>query len=106
MPEDLDEENEIEFPSLRSHRRSATLESVSSTATKHTTDMSKSTKRLTIGQESKVSVGGSAVKRPSALPMLKTTSAPSRSSDVASDRVLSPREDRAEKGKRGPRPSK
>lgn len=95
MPEDE------EFPSLRSkHQRSATMDSVgSSSSVKRTPDLSTSTKRLTIGGgDSRGSMGSA---RPMALPMLKTVSAPARSNDVASDKVMSPGTgERGTKGKR------
>ena len=90
---------EEDFPSLRpkpNHRRS-TLESTSTETVKWTPDLSKSTKRLTIGQDSKIL----------APPMLKTTSAPARSSDVGSDKVMSPKDgDKGTKGRRNSRQMK
>jgi hypothetical protein len=98
-------EEEGDFPPIRpksQHRRSATLESTSTTSASHsanahantikrTPDLSKSTKRLTIGGESKII----------APPMLKTASAPARSNDVGSDKVMSPKDgDKGTKGNR------
>lgn len=100
-------EEECDFPPIRpraQHRRSATTESTTSTsasnvnvnagAVKQTPDLSKSTKRLTIGQDSRVL----------APPMLKTTSAPARSNDVGGDKVMSPKD--GNKGTKGRRNSR
>lgn len=101
MPEDE------EFPSLRpKHQRSATMDSVESgSSVKRTPDLATSTKRLTIGSgDSRGSAGST---RPMALPMLKTVSAPARSNDVASDKVMSPSAgERGTKGKRISRQAK
>lgn len=91
-------EEDGDFPPIRpknQHRRSATADTSSSatgagsTATKWTPDLSKSTKRLMIGQDPKIL----------APPMLKTTSAPARSNDVVIDKIVSPKDGDRDRGK-------
>jgi len=114
-------EEEGDFPSLRpktQHRRSTTTESTgtgsgsissnlnanaSAVAVKRTPDLSKSTKRLSIGH---ASTSSSSTTKPVAVQMLKTTSAPARSNDVVIDRIVSPKEGEKEKGGKGRRHSR
>jgi hypothetical protein len=114
-------EEEGDFPSLRpktQHRRSTTTESTGSgsissnlnakanadvMAVKRTPDLSKSTKRLSIGH---ASTSSTSTTKPVAPQMLKTTSAPARSNDVVIDKVMSPKEGEKDKGGKGRRNSR
>jgi len=105
-------EEEGDFPSLKSkteHRRSTTTGSigtgsasiaskngnVSAITVKRTPDLSKSTKRLSIGHATASNAGATKSVAPQ---MLKTTSAPARSTDVVIDSIVSPKEGEKIKG--------
>jgi len=106
-------EEEGDFPSLipkTQHRRSTTTGSigtgsasissnlngnVSAGSVKRTPDLSKSTKRLSIGH---ATTSGTSTTKSVAPQMLKTTSAPARSNDVVIDTIVSPKEGDKMKG--------
>lgn len=72
-------------------------------AVKRTPDLSKSTKRLSIGH---TSTSSTSTTKPVAPQMLKTTSAPARSNDVVVDKIVSPKEGEKGKGGKGRRNSR